>query len=218
MRRRGFTLIEVMVAASILAVMGAIVFGSFERAYKEKQEVEAVDDRYAQVRGALDRMASEISVAFLSEHFDRTRYQQRPTLFKGKDDGDDDQLIFTALANERFEPDEKTSDQVVLKYSLDRDPDGDYQSLYRRTNPIIDENAERKGRRQVLCEHVKGLDFKYWDSTQNDWVDEWDASKPEHDGVLPERVKITLKVVDTDGKVLKFTTQTPIMLTKSLDF
>ncbi len=215
---RGFTLIEVMIAGMILALMGTLVFGSFEQAYRQKQATEKEDNRYQQIRAAMDRMALEISEAFVSEHFDRSRYQQRPTRFKGEDDGDNDQLTFTALANERFRPDEKTSDEVVLKYFLRQDPDHDYQDLYRRTNPIIDEDAMRKGRRQVLCENVRGLDFKYWDQKQDDWVDEWDTNKPEHDGVLPDRVKITLKYKDENGDDRKISTQTQIMLTKSLDF
>lgn len=220
MTRRGFTLLEVMIAASILAVMGAIVFGSFGRAYKQKEDIEAADDRYAQARTAMDRMAAEISVAFLSEHYDRKRYQQRPTLFKGEDKSGQDQLTFSALANERFEQDAKVSDQTVVRYFVDRDRSANnkFESLYRRVNPIIDEDAERRGTRQVLCENVKHLDFKYWDATKNEWVEEWDASRPERNGVLPERVKITLGILDDEGKERKFTTQTRIMLQRSLDF
>jgi general secretion pathway protein J len=220
MNRRGFTLLEVMIAASILAVMGAMVFGSFSRAYNQKQQIEAADDRLAQARGAMDRMAAEISVAFLSEHYDRKRFQQRPTRFTGEDRGGQDTLLFTALVNERFEQDAKVSDQAVVKYFIERDRSNDnkFESLIRREHPIIDEEADRRGVRQVLCENVKKLDLQYWDAVKNEWVEEWDAAKPERNGVLPERVRIKLVYVDDEGKDRTITTQTRLMLLRSLDF
>lgn len=220
MNRRGFTLLEVMIAAAILALMGSVVFGSFARSHAQKLEVEAADDRVAQARTAMDRMAQEISAAFLSEHFDHKRFQQRPSLFKGEDGGGRDTLLFTALANEAFEPDAKESDQAVVKYFIERDRSGDskFESLYRRHYPLIDEELERKGVRQVLCENVKKLEFQYWDSVKNEWIDEWDTSRPERNGVLPERVKISLVIVDEEGKDRTYTTQTRVMLQRSLDF
>lgn len=217
--RPGFSLLEVLIAIGILAGMSALTFGAFDQSYKQKTEIEAVDERYSQIRMALDRMASEIAVAFLSEHYDHKRFRERPTVFKGEDRGHRDELLFTALANERFELDSKTSDQGVFKYFVDRDPeDRKVESLFRRVNPIIDEEAERRGARAVLCENVKSFDLEYWDSQKVEWVDEWDASRPEHMGVLPERVRIALTVVDEEGKDHTFSTQARIMLQRSLDF
>ena len=45
----------------------AIVFGSASQAIKLRNEIQAADERYAQIRLAMDRMVSELSVAFLSE-------------------------------------------------------------------------------------------------------------------------------------------------------
>lgn len=217
-RSLGFTLLEVLIAAAILASMGGLVFGSFGRAYKQKAEVKAADERIAQARGALDMMAREISLAFLSEHYDRKRYRERPTLFKGDDRGRQDELLFTAIANVRFGQDEKASDQAVFKYYVDRDPEGRFDSLWRRVNPIIDEESDRRGNSAVLAENVKELSLEYWDAKKEEWVDEWDASKPEHNGVLPERVRISLVIMDHQNKEQRYSTQTQIMLQRSLDF
>jgi general secretion pathway protein J len=221
MRRitRGFTLIEVIIAAAVLAAMGAATFGMFKQQYTQKENTEAIDDRYAQIRSALDRMAAEISEAFLSEHFDKRRYRERPTLFRGRDRGHEDELVFTALANERFETDSKVSDQAVISYFVDRDPNNQGSSaLFRRVNPIIDEDADRRGRKSPLCEKIKQFDIEYWDTLKAEWVDEWDASRTEHQGVLPERVRLTIVAPDEEGKDRKFSTQARIMIQRSLDF
>lgn len=214
-RHAGFTLIEVLIAASILAVMAALVFGMFYRQWKEKEEVQGIDDRYAQIRGALDRMSTEISEAYLSDHFDKKRYQTRPTIFRGRSD----ELLFTSLAHERFEADAKTGDQAVVSYFLERDPahQGE-EALFRKVNPVIDEDADRRGRKSVICEDVKRIHFEYWDTVRIDWSDEWDSSRTEHQGVMPERVRITLTAIDENGKERTFSTQTRIMLQRSLAF
>jgi general secretion pathway protein J len=218
-RTRGFTLIEVLIAASVLAAMGAVTFGMFKQVYTQKETIEAINDRYAQVRSAMDRMANELSQAFISEHFDRKRFRDRPTLFRGRDRGHQDEITFTSLSNERFETDSKTSDQAVITYSVDRDPENSaLQNLFRRVNPIIDEEADRRGKRGVICENIKGFDLDYWDAQKIEWVQEWDASRVEHQGILPERVRITLTIADEEGKDRKFTTQARIMLPRSLDF
>ena len=66
-RQRGFTLIEVMIAVSIAAIIGALTAGSFQRTYMAKELIESQDARYSAVRLAMTRMSREISMAFLSE-------------------------------------------------------------------------------------------------------------------------------------------------------
>lgn len=215
----GFTLIEVLVAAAILATMGGLVYGSFGQAYKQKTEIEASDERIAQARTCMDTMAREISMAFISDNFDPKRWRERPTFFRGEDHGREDELLFTSLARVRYEADSKTSDQAVITYSVDRDPEhNQYQSVFRRENPIIDEEADRRGTRAVLCENVRRLDFDYWDGRKNEWVEDWDTNKPDWQGVLPERVRIKLVIVDHNAKERMFTTQTRIMLQRAIKF
>lgn len=215
----GFTLIEVLIATSILAGMGAMTYGSVKQAYQQKQEIEAAQERDAQVRAALDLMVHEISHAFLSDHYDRKRYRERPTFFKGEDRGRRDELNFTSLAHERLELDSKVSDQAAIRYWVDRDPDSrSDEALFRRVNPVIDEEAERKGNSAVLCEGVRGFELEYWDGRKQEWVKEWDAAKPERLGVLPSRVRITLTVADENGKDRVFSTQTRIAIRRALRF
>lgn len=216
---RGFTLIEVMIAAAILAAMGGLTYGSFRQAYAQKREIEAAQERDAQVRAALDRLAYEISHAFLSEHYDRKRYRERPTFFKGEDRGRQDVLAFTTLAHDRLEWDSKVGDQAAVRYWVERDPDDrTYESLFRRVNPILDEEADRRGSTLVLCEGVRSFEVDYWDVRKMEWVDEWDASRPEHNGVLPERVRIVLTIADEHGKDRKYVTQAAVALQRSLQF
>src|SRR5262249_3746345 len=82
---RGFTLLEVMIAVAVLAMIGAVTYKAFDGAYDLKHRVEKAEDRDQAVRAALDRIAREVSMTFLSEHYDRKRFRERPTFFKLKD-------------------------------------------------------------------------------------------------------------------------------------
>ena len=146
-RALGFTLLEVMIAVAVLGLIGGLTYKSFDTAWDTKQRIERAEDRDQMMRGALTRMAREISMTFLSEHYDKKRYRERPTKFRLKGRHGDDDLLFTSFAHERLQVDAKESDEAVFEYQLGRDPDNGLTNLYRRVKPIIDEEYERGGER-----------------------------------------------------------------------
>jgi general secretion pathway protein J len=219
MTRRGFTLLEVMIAIAVLAMIGGITWKSFDGANDLKQRVESAEDRDQTVRGALSRMAREVSMTFLSEHYDHKRFRERPTFFKLKDGRGEADLTITSFAHERLHVDAKESDQAVFQYKLDRDEDGK-QSLFRRVKPQIDEEPERGGERAVLADDVLKFSVEAWDPKQREWREEWDTNSPERTGgaLIPPRVRISLTVRDEQGKERTWSTQTRINLVAPLDF
>jgi len=84
-RARGFTLLEVLIAVAVLALIGGLTWKSFDGAYAVKARVEQAEERDQMVRGALTRLAREVSMTFLSEHYDHKRFRERPTLFRLRD-------------------------------------------------------------------------------------------------------------------------------------
>jgi general secretion pathway protein J len=219
MTRRGFTLMEVMIAVAVLAMIGALTWKSFDGAYGLKQRVEQAEDRDQTVRGALDRIAREVSMAFLSEHYDRKRFRERPTFFRLKDGRREAVLTVTSFAHQRLHVDAKESDQAVFEYKLDRDEAGK-RSLYRRVKPIIDEEPDRGGERAVLAEDVVRFTVQAWDPKDREWRDEWDSNSPQRTGgaLVPPRVRIAITVLDEQGKERTWTTQSRLMLGTPLDF
>src|SRR5687767_8890644 len=120
MRRafHGFTLMEVMVAVAITALMGTIVAMAFQTGFKAKEVVEGDAERYRMVRVSLNRMAREIGSAFVSDRYDPKRYRDandRPTNFVGERD----RLLFTTMAHQRLYTDSKESDQAVVEYFVE---------------------------------------------------------------------------------------------------
>jgi general secretion pathway protein J len=214
MRPRGLSLVELMIAVSITAFIGAVIAGSYQQVDRAATLVRDQSARAAAVRLSLARMTRELSMAFLSEHYDRARFRDRPTLFKG----DGDTVLFTTMAHVRRYQDTAESDQAVVEYRLDRDPATGEDALFRREKVVIDDESDRGGRDDLVADHVTKLTLRYWDRQRKEWVREWSTRSSEHMNELPLRVKIELEVKQADGKAATFATQARVALTTPLDF
>ncbi|HEY2030753.1 MAG TPA: type II secretion system protein GspJ [Myxococcales bacterium] len=219
MSRRGFTLMEVMIAVAVLGMIGAITYKAFDGAYDLKSRVEKAEDRDQEVRGALDRIAREVSMTFLSEHYDRKRFRERPTFFHLRDGRSEADLAFTSFAHERLSIDAKESDQALFAYKLERDDSGN-NSLTRRVKPVLDEDWERGGDKAVLCENVVRFTVEAWEPKTRDWRAEWDSNSIQRTNsiLIPPRVRISLTVKDENGKERTWTTQAKVQISSVLDY
>jgi len=214
-RAAGFTLMELMIAMAIVAAMGAMTLGAFRQLDRAQEIARAQADRYEAARLALSRMAREVSMAFISEHYDKDRIRERPTLFRGREDT----LLFTTLAHERLALDAKESDQSVVEYKVASDPDrSGEEALFRREKAHIDDEPDRGGREDVVADHVQSFRIQYWDPKRKDWVREWSTRSVDHPNDLPPRVRFELELRLADGRAEKFTTEARVALTRSLDF
>jgi general secretion pathway protein J len=212
--QRGFTLMEIVIAVSITAMMGGIVAVSFSTGVRAKDVVEKDADHYRQLRAAMNRMTREVGSAYVSARFDRTKYRDqydRPTNFVGERE----RLLFTSLAHQRLYSDAKESDQMVVEYSVKTSSEKGArgrQDLIRRENAVGQDRMDRGGVEEALYEGIKKVEFEYWDSDKKEWDDEWDTRRVERKSILPTRVRITLIAPDENGKEVRYTTQARVML------
>jgi len=220
-RLAGFTLLEVMIAVAVLGLIGGLTWKSFDAASDLKSRIERAEERDQTVRGAMNRIAREVSMAFLSDHYDRKRFRERPTRFVIKDGRREADLTFTSFANERLAIDAKESDQALFEYKVGPDPEvSGRRNLFRRVKPILDEDPDRGGQTAALAEDVVAFSVEAWDARDRSWRPEWDTNSPQQNAqqLMPSRVKISLTVKDEQGKDKLYTTQSSLMLLQPLDF
>jgi general secretion pathway protein J len=210
----GFTLLEAMIAMAIMAMMGTLIWSSFGPSFQLKEEVEAQADQDGAIRQAVNRMAREISMAFLSNDYDKTRYREMTTFFDGRRNaGNRDRLMFTTLAHQRLYENALESDQVVVEYRILEDPLVSGQlNLMRREKTVLDDQPDRGGSEEVLCEDVQGVAFRYWDDQKKEWVEDWNTKDVSRAGQLPFRVEITLLAGPAGTTPVKYITQAQIFL------
>ncbi|MCY1062548.1 prepilin-type N-terminal cleavage/methylation domain-containing protein [Nannocystis sp. SCPEA4] len=222
--QRGMSLIEILVAVTMITMMIASVYASFSTTATSMRHAEKVQQKYAVLRNCLARMGAELSMAYLS-HNRPAGDEKHYTLFEGRDLFYSDSLTFSAFAHIRMRKDANESDQSVIQYFLFKDPnDGTRTHLYkreaRRLMGDLPEKLEEFFPAYVFCEDIKSFDVKYWDNKRIEWRDEWRTMKQDmQPNRLPERVKITLGVWDPDlGKEVKYVTQALIPLQERIDF
>ena len=217
-RAVGFTLMEVSIALAITAAMGLMTLGAFRQVDRANELTSDQGDRFAGARLALSRLSREVSMAFISQHYDDMspqRLRERPTLFLGKEEG----LLFCTFAHQRLARDARESDQSVVEYTLEADPKhSGERALFRREKARIDEEPDRGGRKDLVADHLTSLRLQYWDPKKNDWVREWSTRSVDHTNDLPTRVRFELELKLSDGRTEKLATEARIALTRPLSF
>ena len=225
--RLGFTLIEVMLAVSILALMMAIAWGSYSSASRQQQRIQDINMRLHGVEQAMHRMVRELSMAFITTHgAEETQLQIR---YQTGFIGERDRVDYASLAYVRMFRDDKVGDQCEIAYYLRnvRNDDGDnVQALVRREQAPIDDDPERGGVVMTLLEDVSSFELQYWDDAKAEvsagadgWVDEWDSESGEQMNRLPSRIRITIEIPDPVGSGdISFTSEAEVHLVQALDF
>jgi len=122
MHRRGFTLMEVMLALGIFGIVTVTLYGTFARTLRSK----GIAERRAEVtrvgRAAVGRMADEIASAYYPSALSGTAIFR--VLKSGTDDAPLDSLVFTALSARPAGIDGRETDQRMLAYFFPRERSG----------------------------------------------------------------------------------------------
>ena len=152
----GFTLIEVLLAIAILAIITTLMWSSFNQAARSKKRIEAAQDRTHTVRTTLLRLSREIEMAFLSESNEPDATLPR-TQFLASSHPDVDELWMTAFAHQRLRGGSAEADTSIIGYFGERDPaDRRILNLMRRESRRLVSRDPREvpGETYVICPDV----------------------------------------------------------------
>lgn len=227
-RGRGMTLLEVLVAIAILAMVATLVYGAMDGMQRSRVGIERIGDRYHQGRQAISRMSRELQSAFLSLHGWNANSLNtvnivRTTVFIGTDSGTSDRIDFASFSHRRLLRNTHESDQNELSYFMGRDPDrGDKYDLLRREQKEIDLDPTHGGVVNVLCEDVTAFEVDYLEPTTDTWLSSWDSTQVASQGQynhLPLQVRIRLTLKGGQGeRPIKLMTKVSLGMQTPLNF
>jgi len=213
-RTKGFTLIEVMIALGLLALIGVSVANSMFSSFYAKDLVSTTNERFHEGRQVMTRISRELRMAFLRAEPPRESREEDPavqTRFKGEDD----EIYFASTAHVPIFKGVRESDQAEISYFLARRKiDSEYkgQTLFRRESKRIDDRPDKGGHIWPVVEGVKTFKLEYWDDKKeigdDAWQRDWDSHENELEPLLPARIRITLELeMLEDQEPLRFVTQ-----------
>lgn len=159
----GFTLIEILLAVSLIAMMAALVFGSL---YMTTNAIEAaratsVDEQI--VRRTLSLMTDELAVS------ESRAIGPWMGINDQRDGQPADSVAFLTMGQFRGADSAKDTELVRIVYTRE----GDRLLRFSRRNlySLTDESVEKI----ELATKVKGFNVRYYDGKSQLWRDEWDS-------------------------------------------
>lgn len=211
---RAMTLIEVMVAMAILAMMTLGMQQIIGRTLSAKDRVENIDAINHQARIAMRRLVVDLANAFAVAPTPAMLGSQEgnpviETRFNGESKGGQDSLTFVTFSHFRYVQNARESDQSTINYAVEVDPeDSENMQLMRKEVPSIDVGSDRFGTAFAIANHLKTFTLQYLDTKSNEWRSDWDSKDPTRANRIPRAVKIQLDLQDPTDKdnVLKFST------------
>ena len=159
----GFTLVEVLLAVSLVSMMAALVFGSL---YVTTSAIDAARANSANeqiVRSTLRVMIDELSVGVGPE--------TGPWMgINGQQGGQPaDSVAFLTMG--QFRGAESTKDTEMVRIVYTREGDRLLRFVRKNLYGLTDESVEQV----ELATKVKGFNVRYYDGQSRLWVDEWDG-------------------------------------------
>ena len=230
-RRNGFTLVEVLIAVMIMAILSMLTARTIQSATTVKKKIQTGLDQQSALRNVLAVMERDISLAFhyrninyevqfaIKQKHDQQKLQQGITADQLEDlpvppqftqfEGEGSRLALTSLAHVRIQPEAKECDQMEVGYELRGcksvfKPDAEGQCLFRRISKDIDKDVWKGGNDSAILEGVTSLCFRYFGDGKDDWVDTWKTGEGADDTTrdkFPYAVEITIEQKEGEKKL-----------------
>jgi len=204
--RRGFTLIEVMVALTLLALVITLVQGAYSGALRSKERMGRDTERVHLAAVVLDRLVRELSMAF--ESIDR---RQATGLVVSTDLDGLSTLSFTT----RVPPigGRTAGGDAEVGYALEEADDG--TDLVRREATRLDGDLLEGGIPLALVTGLTAFRVQCYDGEE--WQEDWDSRERPDLPHLPLAVAVELVWTDGEGDDATeavFRTSTPVYAAK----
>ncbi|MHB8482732.1 MAG: type II secretion system protein GspJ [Nitrospiria bacterium] len=191
---QGFTLIEVLMALSIAAVITVFLYETFISSSRVTEKIDQEREVYREIRLTADQLTHELLSAYQSP------FSVLPTVpldFTGVHEsgpeGSMDTLSFYAMSHLHLVPNQPDADLTFIRYYLEKPAEAKWYQLSHEEYPhFLSKGLPEK---EVLIEQVKELTFQYFDGKS--WLPAWDSKKSNQS--IPAAVKVSLVVIKQDG-------------------
>jgi general secretion pathway protein J len=185
---RGFTLIEVVLAMTIFALLGTILYGAFALSHSALAKSQASAARSQTARSTADLLGSYIR----SAHPYRASAQEQTVLF----DGESDTLTFISAYSHGM----GGRGMAKIEITIDEDETGRAALNLEETTPVRvggDDGGAGQAHRLVLRERIRNFRLAYLDPQveEETWHERWDGQEKR---LLPRAVRLSF--VDDGGR------------------
>jgi general secretion pathway protein J len=186
-RRAGFTLIEVVLAVALCALVMTLIYGVLMSTIQAAEKIEEITQGSEIGPAILAQIREDVGAAFLPG--------KDQDYFFGQERAGRDRMDFVSsaavYASETPGAEPTIHSVNEIGYQVKEGPASeDGLVLYRRVDPFVDAQPLQGGRLTALAEKVISFKVSYWNGTE--WQTSWVSSKQED--TLPTSIRIELKI------------------------
>ncbi len=193
----GFTLMEILLAFLILAIVVSTILGSFNAVFSTTDTLENSGNYYEVAKNCLNRMSLDLSALYVTQppFYKKPEFDDPPDPYRLVGSNADGiglaNLRFTSSAHIPFD-DSNRGGIAEIVYYVQTKTDG--QQVLKRADHLFPYPPfEEKGSDPVLCQHVKSLAFKYY-NIEGEESEAWDSDTDDYDHATPTAVGIQLEI------------------------
>lgn len=220
-RNSGFTLLEILIATAIFAVIATIVYSALNASISRVGAIKDGDFVFGMAAGCLHRMSADLHAVYVDQYpaFKPPDYDDPadPYVFEG----DTDYVGSESFSRMRFastehlpvstgDPENKAPEAGIAEISYYVEEDEDQESVYvirRGDRPFpydVDPYDTEPGDDPVLCTNVTELKFTFFDNEGNTF-ETWNSSDENVKYATPTAVEIFFKIKTGQGEYPFFT-------------
>lgn len=183
-RSRGFTLIEILVAVTVLAIMAVAAYAGLNALIQARTDGRKQMREFERLQLAMVTMTRDLEQAVA-----RPVRTSSGEIEPGMLGGDNNVPVLLLTRNGRPNPLQKPrSDLERIAYGVDKD------QLIRYSYPVLDRTVESNPRRQVLLKHVTAFTVSFMDQfgqVSPDWPP-LNSEAHKYDRIDPVAITVTL--------------------------
>jgi len=195
----GFTLLEILLAFLILAIVMSTILGSFNAVFSTTDTLENSSKYYDMAKNCLNRMSLDLNALYVTQppFYKKPEFDDPPDTYRIVGSNADvggigfASLRFTSSAHISLDNSSRNGIAEIVYY-VQAKTDG--QLVLKRADHLFPYPLfEEKGSDPVLCRHVKSLAFKYYDA-EGEESEEWNSDTDDYDHATPTAIGIQLEI------------------------
>ncbi len=203
---RGFTLIEVLAAIFIFALVVGLTFGSFEGVFSAADHVNAGSQLYEMGNSGLERIVSDLKAIHVMTYprYSKPDIDDEPDIYQIKGEtvsaGGESfaRLRLASLAHLAFQPNGQDGIAQLVYYVQETEDD---QYVLRRSDKLYPyPEFEEDPMDPVVFEQIRAFDLVYYDDEGQEY-EEWDSESDDFEYSTPKSIGIKLKLGDQQNSV-----------------
>lgn len=209
--KAAFTMIEVVIAITILALIFSVAYKGLSQIAESKAILDDEREIIQVANTLMSRISRELQMSVATTNLidsDNQNYRFRgmnETIGRGNAG---DKVIFMANEAGQYIPEGQTHSGIVqLSYFAAKDPQKETFLLVRDEIPDLSDTEKALEQRMTfpITNKLLGLDFAYYDSRSESWQDEWNEQSS-----IPAMVRVKVTLLSSMGKEMVFSTGIPI--------